>query len=377
MATRAQARGHEREMVDQLLEERGERRLSDAEWGILAGPYVFPAGLNGSDEYDDGARLMINIRASQVGHSRGAAAALRETSALPEHWRLYCERLFGAHAGEAKLARDILGLPTPMPEAELEGYLQGVADHERPEGDLMQLFFQRPDGEVRILPIYRGYRERELRELVSRGELRREVPPPTPPGMSQEEWLSHPEADLGRNTAFYWVAQRTNRLCRIAEMANSLAKETGCELAQAVMYLLCDVVPPLGWLAASTRSFDGGRRHAFSIYVGSSLVPAEDVRSIYMTVRDKGTSPGIDKRASRRARSPWTYQLLAFVNEHQRQGWSWREIYETWHAQYPEHPYKSLPAMQRSFYQAGGQQWTKPGTWRVPDPAQPDREEHS
>jgi hypothetical protein len=374
MPRRAKDYGHEREMVDQVLEERGEPKLGDGEWGILAGPYVFPAGLNGSDEYADGAQLIIDIRALPQGRSQGGAAH-RGTLDVPEHWRLYCERLFGAHASEARLARDILGLPTPVAEGELEDYLRGVADHERAEGDLLQLYFQRPDGELRVLPIYLGYHERELRELISRGELRRGTPPPTPPGMSEEEWRKRPEADLGRNTVFHWIAQRTNRLCRIAEMATGLAKESGCSPAQAVAFLLCDVVPRLAWLAASTRSFDDGRRHTFSIHVGSALVPAEDVRTFYMELREEAASPGVGRPAPRRGRSPWTYQLLAFIDERKRQGWSWREMFEEWHAQYPEHPYRSVPAMQRSFYQAGGQKWQKPGSFEVPDPWKPERGE--
>jgi len=370
MSNPARDCGDERQLVDQALEGRGEPRLSDAEWEILLGPYVFPAGLNGSDDYADGAQLILDMRASQQGRRRDAPNVQRGTLEVPEHWRLYCERLFGGHADEAWRARDILGLPAAVPEGELEGYLRGVADHERAEGDLLRLYFQRPDSEVRVQPIYRGYLERERRELLRRGEIRREPPPPTSPGMSEDEWLARPEADLDRNTAFYWVAQRSNRLCRIAEMADKLAKETGCDVAQAVTYLLCDVVPQLSWLAASTHRFDGGRRHTFTIHVGSPLVSAEDVRSFYMEVREDATSPGIEKRDSRRARNPWTYQLLAFIDERKRQGWSWREMFEEWHAQYPEHPYKTLPAMQRSFYQAGGQTWRKPGTWTTPDSAQ-------
>ena len=89
-------------------------------------------------------------------------------------------------------------------------------------------------------------------------------------------------------------------------------------------------------------------------------------------VRDDASSPGRGKPKTRRGRNPWTYQMLAFVDERKKDGQSWREIFQEWNATYPDHPYKTVPAMQRSFYQAGSWSALKPGAWSVSETWQPE-----
>jgi hypothetical protein len=357
----------EREGVDACLQAGKQSALNDEEWLIIE-DVLFPAGLNGAEDFEEAARLTIKIRASQRGvaaaHSKrstdsGATAQIE----VPEHWRRYCARLFAEHRSEALAARAALGLSGPLPVTELEAYLADVAERERHEGDILRLYFLRPSGEIGVRPIWRGYVKDELRELRRQGVLRGGTPPPTPPGMSEDEWLARPEADLGRNTVFYWIATRENRLCRVHVAGEKLAKQTGCSLPQATVFLLCDATPQLPWLSYQVYRYDKGRRHAFNIHVGSPLVPAEDVRRFYLAVRDAATKPRDGRSQTRRGRNPWTYQLLAFVGECMQEQQSWREIFGGWNEAYPEHPYKSVPAMQRSFYQAGGKKRPSLDDW--------------
>lgn len=366
----------EREGVDACLQAGKQSALNDEEWLIIE-DVLFPAGLNGAEDFEEAARLTIKIRASQ----RGVAAAHPKRSTdsgattqieVPEHWRRCCARLFAEHRSEALTARAALGLSGPLPVSEIETYLAEVAERERHEGDILRLYFLRPSGQTGVRPIWRGYVDSELRELRRQGVLRLGAPPPTPPGMSEQEWLARPEADLGRNTVFYWIATRKNSLSRVYAADEKLAKQTGCSLPQATMFLLCDVVPQLPWLSYQVYRYDEGRRHAFNIHVGSPLVPAEDVRRFYIMVRDAATSPGRGPVQTRRGRNPWTYQMLAFVDERRRDRVSWQEIFAEWNNAYPEHPYQSVPAMQRSFYQAGGKSWLPPGVWDMRETLPPD-----
>jgi hypothetical protein len=150
-----------------------------------------------------------------------------------------------------------------------------------------------------------------------------------------------------------WIAQRSNRLCRIVDLARKIAKQTGCTENEATTFLLCDVVPQLPWLEAEVLNFDSGRRHAFTIHVGSPLVPAEDVRRFYVQVRERAGHPTTGER-TKRGRNAWTYELLSFVEERRAKWWPWKDIFDEWNDSYPDHPYKTVPAMQRSFYQARG-----------------------
>ena len=346
--------GFGREGVDAVLKAAEEPLLSDLEWDMVR--KHFSDNLNGEDDHEAAAEDVLDARRSQAGGVRRRTVASQEVQTqpveVPRHWRQQCERLFRAYDEDAAVARLILGLEGPLPPEGLADYLTAVTSHERDEGDVESLDYLDPLGNPKRLELRRGYAQEELWEAVKRGQVTRFLAA-RPPGVSEREHRAHPQVVPGRNLYSDWVTPRSNRLCRIADLARRIAKQTGCMEAEATMFLLCDVVPELPWLEAEVFQFDSGRRHAFNIHVGSPLVPAEEVRRFYIQVRERASHPDIGGHA-KRGRNPWTYELLSFVDEHRAKGWSWKDIFEGWTEQHPDHPYKSVPAMQRSFYQASG-----------------------
>lgn len=345
-----------RDEIDALLEASDERLLTDLEWDLVEKQC---GALNGDDDRDFALEFVLDVRRSQEGSGRRHRRSKSPPDEMapveiPEHWLRQCERLFDGYREEAAVAKLILGLDAPLDAEGLGAYLEEVAAHERHEGDLEEIPYLNALGGLRHVRIHRGYAQKELREAIRRGEVRR-LPAPRPVDMTEREWRANPQAKAGRNLRIDWVAPRVNRLCRVADIARKLAEKTGCEAAEATMFLLCDVVPDLPWLEAVVIEYDSGRRNAFSIYVGSPLVPAEDVRRFYVQLREAAAHPTIGGQ-TKRGRKPWTYELLTFVEERRAKWWPWKDIFKDWNEQYPDHPYKSLPAMQRSFYQARGKQ---------------------
>ncbi|HZL06636.1 MAG TPA: hypothetical protein VFE45_14685 [Coriobacteriia bacterium] len=343
--------GFGREGIDAALEAADEPLLSDDEWDLVGDLFL---ELNGEADYDFAAQRILQVRRSQSGRVRQRKAASREMEPVevPQHWRHQCERLFRAYREDAAVALLILGVDEPLAPEGLGDYLTEVATRERDEGDVEAIAYLDTLGNVCHVRLRRGYTQKELREAVKRGEAKR-FPVWPPKGVSEREHRANPQAVPGRNMRIDWIAPRTNRLCRIADLARKIAKQTGCHEAEATMFLLCDIVPQLPWLEAVVFKFDSGRRHAFDIHVGSPLVPAEDVRRFYIQVREQASHPLIGGQ-TKRGRNPWTYELLTFVEERRKKGWYWEGIFEEWNEQFPDHPYKSVPAMQRSFYQARG-----------------------
>ncbi len=349
-----------RDQIDALLEADDERLLSDVEWDLLEKHFGL---LNDEGESELALGFVLDVRRSQEGAGRQRPRGKPDELApveIPEHWRRQCERLFDAYREEAAVAKLILGLEAPLDAGSIGAYLEKVGAHERHEGDAEEIAYLDELGSLRHVRIHRGYAQRELRDAIRRGEVRR-MPAARPQGMSEREWRANPEAKPGRNLWIDWVAPRVNRLCRVADLARKVAKQTGCEEAEATMYLLCDLVPQLPWLEAAVTKYDSGRRNAFTIYVGSPLVSAEDVRRFYLQVREAAAHPTIGGE-TKRGRKPWTYELLSFVEERRAKWWPWKDIFEEWNEQFPDHPYKSLPAMQRSFYQARGKRGEHDGT---------------
>jgi hypothetical protein len=343
--------GFGREGVDAALEAADEPSLNDEEWDLVGD---LTTDLNGEGDYAFAAEKILKVRRSQSGRApqRKAAAFEMQPVEVPEHWRHQCMRLFNAYAEEAAVARLILGVESPLPVDGLGDYLAAVASRERQEGDLERLGYLDPLGNAKQIGLRRGYSGEELRAAVNRGELK-PYPAPRPLRTSEREWQAHPQAQPGRNLTIDWIAPRQNHLCRIADLSRRIAKQTGCHPAEATMFLLCDVVPELPWLEARVFDFDSGRRHAFTIHIGSPLVPAEDVRRFYLQVREQSSQPSGGGQ-TKRGRSRWTYELLSFVEEHRKASYSWQTILEEWNNLFPDHPYKNVPGIQRSYYQARG-----------------------
>ena len=351
-----------REGIDELLAERGEERLNDQEWGI-AREYV--GHFEGSEDYELARDYIVRVRASQADKglraSRASHQLPQEVGAveIPEHWRRKTEYLFADFAFEVEVARLIVGLDGPRPVEGLGDFLDEIAAGERAEGDLEHLDYLDVFGNPKRLSLRRGYTRKLLHEAIERGEVRR-FPAPRPAGVSAAEHLAKPTAVTGRNLMEDWIARRANRLYRVADLAATVAKKTGCSEAEATMFLLCDQTPELPWLEAQVFEFRSNRRRAFVIGVGSPLVPAEDLRRFYVQVREQATVPESGGRV-RQGANPWTFELLEFVGE-RRQSWiSWQTIFEEWNELNPEHIYKSLPGMQRSYYVAHAKSATQSG----------------
>lgn len=351
--------GFGRERIDAVLETAEEPLLNDDEWDLV-GSLCLELNGEGDDAY--AAELILQVRRSQTSRVRQRKAASRDMLPVevPAHWRHQCERLFGAHAEDVAVARLILGIAEPLPVEALGDYLAAVASREHEEGDPEHIDYLDPLGNPKRLALRRGYAVQEMWAAVKRGEVIR-APALRPPGVSEAEHRAHPQVVPGRNLYDDWVTPRSNRLCRIADMASKIAKQTGCHEAEATMFLLCDVVPQLPWLEAVVFRFDSGRRHAFDIHVGSPLVPADEVRRFYVQVREQASHP-LTGGQTKRGRNPWTYEMLSFVEERRAKWWTWKDIFEEWNEQFPDHPYRNLPAMQRSFYQARGKPAEQEGT---------------
>jgi hypothetical protein len=352
----------EREGIDELLGEKGEQRLNDEEWEIAL-EYV--AHFEGNQDYELACDYIVRVRVSQADRGLRAPRArhhpFQEVGAVevPEHWRRRTEQLFAEFAFEAEVARLIVGLEGPRPVEGLGEFLARIAARERVEGDFVHLDYLDMIGNPKRLALRRGYTHKQLRDAVERGEARR-LPAPRPVGVSEAEHRANPTPVAGRNLMEDWIAPRTNRLCRVADLAAKLAKKTGCGDAEATLFLLCDQTPEPPWLEAQVFEFRSDRRRAFVIGVGSPLVPAEDLRRFYVQVREQATVPDSGGRL-RRGTNPWTLELLDFVEERRRQWISWQTIFEEWNELNVEHAYKSLPGMQRSYYEARNKPATQGG----------------
>ena len=305
------------------------------------------------------------MRASQVDKGVRSPRARHQPSQevgaveIPEHWRRRTEYLYAEFAFEAEVARLIVGLDGPRAVEGLGEFLAAIAAGERAEGDYEHLDYLDVLGNPKRLIPRRGYTRKQLHDAVERGEARR-LPAPRPAGVSEAEHRANPTAVAGRNLMQDWIALRTNRLCRVADLAAKVAKKTGCSEAEATMFLLCDQTPELAWLEAQVFEFDSDRRRAFVIAVGSPLVPAEDLRRFYVQVREQATVPESGGRV-RQGTNPWTFELLEFVEERRRSWISWQTIFEEWNELSPGHTYKSLPGMQRSYYEARAKPATQSG----------------
>jgi|GEM_PF-1759394 len=146
--------------------------------------------------------------------------------------------------------------------------------------------------------------------------------------------------------------EKHNPLYKIKRLAGELTMAVPqLDEANAVAFLLCDapLAPP--WISTGIRWSRATGEAVFTIQVGSPRVPPEAVRRAYASVRRWALRPegeAIDERKI----GPWTPRLVAFVDEKRRHRVTWKDIYAIWSDEHPEHPYKNMVSMRRSFYAA-------------------------
>jgi hypothetical protein len=338
----------ERQEVDLLFWQDGERESNDQEWEAVLEVLVH---LEGPADYRDAAEIILKSRRAQRS-ALGGRSGVRPHRPLslepieePQHWRRSCEALFASFADEAAEVRLVLGLKAPLPIEKLHDFLEEFAKHERQGGDLDHIDYLDPPGNPRRLMFRRGYTVEEYLDLTKSGKLQRL--PGRPP---RDETGGEPQETP--MLVSDWLAARASRLCQVADKATDLSKQTGCSDAEATVFLLCDRVPELPWLRGMVHSFDSPRRHAFVIEIGSPHVSAEDVRRFYVQLREVAEQSAGSLNSPHRARRSWTYEMFDFVEDHSRGGWSWQDIFEEWNEKQPEQPYKSVAGMRRSFYEA-------------------------
>jgi len=155
-------------------------------------------------------------------------------------------------------------------------------------------------------------------------------------------------ADLDELDLDYRAGSPLYRVTRLEELMCERLHDTafGIEGWEAVLYLLCDILPEVPWIEIGDVLADFGPRTY--IEVPSLEISAREVASAYAEyVREM--VPGALPRTS--PKSAWPSQLVAFVLEYRHTHGArptWAEIHEAWLAVHPG-VYGSLQSFRNTF----------------------------
>lgn len=141
----------------------------------------------------------------------------------------------------------------------------------------------------------------------------------------------------------------------LAVQARALSWESGCEIYQAVDYMLSGRPVAWTWIDVEPRRGSG----VINLRIGTPIVPARDVARAYAQALawEQAEQPGVLARAPKRRRRPRqrTVALLAFVHEHTAEGAGrpdWRDLQPRWDELYPDRPFRNPKAMSERYRHA-------------------------
>jgi hypothetical protein len=256
----------------------------------------------------------------------------------PRDWPDRSACVFSHYRDEQRLSFALFGLSKPLAWSRLEAFLTEIRDQEPAEGDRLFLDYATPDSEWRcILPIHKGFS--------------------TADAMAH---LQEPE----------WIIARSNRLGRLWKTAQGIADETGCQVAQIVPFLLCNVTPLLPWLRveATSRTTPAGVFRRFTIHVGTPDVTLDAVRDAYNLVRASALDGGDLRMARTRGRHEKrdrTAELLRFCAAMREQGSEWEQVFRDWNRKHPTWHYANTGSLKTSYSQAKRREATRRATQPV------------
>ena len=304
----------EREWLNEALAERGEAPASDADWRN------FGDGINGRSDAGDQAKTIHETRdgARTTRRLQRAEPAESPVDVPPfdyAAWDAYRRRLFAGEAGiGARFTRGLFGLPGPLQPEEVADFLRMAKKQERQRGDEMTLEVPVIVGdrvEVEEWTVYRGHEADEMGD--------RELPQP---------------------------------LGFLAGRAETLAGRTGTRQADAVLYLLSEVV--VYWPPAHA-TVEWSPRFAVVVRVEWPFFAPNDVAELY--TRARGSLYGLRSDATAAERRAvgmrvWSAELVHFAGERRAQGETWANVHAAWTATYPDRPFTTHLSLRRTFIEA-------------------------
>lgn len=255
-----------------------------------------------------------------------------EPPAEPAWWRLAEHELVVRFEPQRQEMAALFGLvgvdgePEAVDASELPSLLEEIARSERSEGDWV------------LLEVPLGWREDAV--TSTDGEpaygLARE-PRPVWRGFHREPRLN---ADGSPDESTAAERARGQRLFRLAETAQMISDQTGCEQAEAVAFLLCGDPLLVPYVDVQLNP----RYAGYVIVVRDRRVPAADVAAHYRYWRERF---GPLERQPREG----PFLVTRFVEEARADDPSltWQELYERFNREHPGR-YGSMASFRQTFY---------------------------
>ena len=176
-------------------------------------------------------------------------------------------------------------------------------------------------------------REQEIRTIFSSSESAR--------AYSERLWLE---------------SLQGSPLYRVALIESAVVSRTfGCDLHEAGLFLLCDIIPEAHWIEVTQGVFDlevasGMRAASVHIAVPSGEVPVSEVAAAYAAHIGMFSAEG---RPRTSPKSDWPSRVVAFVLQYRREHGGrprMAEIYAAWKAENPDCPvYPTLQSFRVTF----------------------------
>jgi len=134
------------------------------------------------------------------------------------------------------------------------------------------------------------------------------------------------------------------RLARLADLAEDIAGGTGCSRAEAVCYVLCDVVPRLPYVQIEHRRAFGG----VVIHLRDPRISARDLTSAFVAWQSPFWPKGRKPRAQRHQ-----VDVVRFVDDYKRTHAEKSKWIDVWRAFAKEHEglYKDLGSFRTTYYE--------------------------
>ena len=255
-----------------------------------------------------------------------------EPPAEPTWWRLAEHELVAALEPQRRETAALFGLidengdPEFLDASELPSLLEEIARSERSEGDWA------------LLEVPLGWREDAVTTMD--GEPAYGLASESRPvwrGFHREPRLG---ADGSPDEPTAAERARGQRLFRLAETAQTISAQTGCEQAEAVAFLLCGdpILVPYVDVQLSPR-YAG-----YVIVVRDRRVPAADVAAHYRYWRERF---GPLERQPREG----PFLVTRFVEEARAvdPSLTWQELYERFNREHPDR-YGSMASFRQTFY---------------------------
>ena len=148
-------------------------------------------------------------------------------------------------------------------------------------------------------------------------------------------------------------------LYRLAIMETIVVHHSyGCTLAEAGLFLFCDIIPEAHWIEVSSDIFEPVS--PVTITVPDADVPPREVAAAYAAHVGAFSLDGAPRTSPN---SEWPSRLVAFVLKYRREHGArstWAEIHKAWHAEYPGCPvYGTLQSFRNTFNRVNKQEGSK------------------